>query len=84
MKIRDVSLMTRLFFTSQYNGYTHIAYDREFDCNPFDGNINMIIGDEIILYENGHQESSDSRATVKWNEGIVSFDFDGKKWNAVK
>ena len=69
---------------SQYNGYTHIAYGREFDCNPFDGNINMIIGDEITLYENGHQESSDSRATVKWNEGIVSFDFDGKKWNAVK
>lgn len=63
--------MTRLFFIRVFR-------------KAFDGNINMIIGDEITLYENGHQESSDSRATAKWNEGIVSFDFDGKKWNAVK
>lgn len=66
---------------SQYNGYTHIAYGRQFECSPFDGSVNLQIGDEIILCENGCQEWSDSRAKVVWNEGIVSFDFDGKKWS---
>lgn len=70
--------------SNKYNGYTHIAYVRQFECNPFDGNVNLHIGDEITLYENGHQEWSDLRAEVKWNEGIVSFDFDGKKWTAIK
>ena len=66
------------------NGCTHIAYSGEFECSPFDGNVNLQIGDEIILYENGHQEWSDSRAKVVWNKGIESFDFDGKKWTAGK
>ena len=69
---------------SQYNGYTHIAYGRQFECSPFDGSVNLQLGDEIILYENGHQEWSDSRAKVVWNKGIESFDFDGKKWTAGK
>lgn len=69
---------------SKYNGYTHIAYSRQFECSPFDGSVNLQLGDEIILYENGHQEWSDSRAKVVWNKGIESFDFDGKKWTAGK
>ena len=66
------------------NGVVHISYGNNFDCNPYDGNVNMVIGDEIILHDNMHPESLGLTTKVKWNEGIVSFDFDGKKWNAVK
>ena len=67
---------------NKYNGYTHTSYSRHFECNPFDGNVNLHVGDEIALYEARYQESS--IAIVKWNEGILSFNFDGKKWTAIK
>lgn len=66
------------------DGCIHISYGNDFECSPYEGNVNMVIGDEIILYDNMYQESLGLKAKVKWNEGILNFDFDEKQWTTVK
>ena len=57
-------------------------YNNDFNCKPFEGNANLTIGDKAVLFEDGMADDSELKAEVEWNKGVISFNYDGKKWIA--
>lgn len=64
------------------DGINVIHYNNDFNCKPFEGNANLTIGDKAVLFEDGMADDSELKAEVEWNKGIISFNYDGKKWIA--
>ena len=64
------------------DGINVIHYNNDFNCKPFEGNANLTIGDKAVLFEDGMADDSELKAEVEWNKGVISFNYDGKKWIA--
>ena len=67
---------------SKYNGFVHVSYCRRFECDPFENDAISLAGENVVFYEYGYEDWSDLRAEATYDKGIISFDFDGKKWIA--